>query len=290
MDEPIFEISFMPAWLATNHSDAHTVTHYKGITAPPKNYSEWGGIIERMATHLKERYPAKKIMWEVWKYAATAAAAAAAAPRAAGLRTPVYHRAHPVTVRLYACLTVCLCSEPNGGFWSPGPEGDILGRKPENKGVQQEAYFRLYKETADALKRVSATNNLVGGPATAGCPGWTADLLAFAEANHTAVDFGSCHTCGGGGAEWDVGSLHDTLSAMPSTKQQAKGLPVVITEWSSSWSYKIEYHDLPASAAFIVAARALGWMETSISHRTGSFQTSSRKVEFSRGRFMGGSV
>jgi hypothetical protein len=35
MDSPLFELSFMPAWLSTNTS--HTVTHYKGITSPPKN-------------------------------------------------------------------------------------------------------------------------------------------------------------------------------------------------------------------------------------------------------------
>jgi hypothetical protein len=68
MDTPIFEISFMPQWLATSHADAHRVTHYKGITAPPKNYTEWGGVVQRMAEHLRERYPQKKIMWEVWKY------------------------------------------------------------------------------------------------------------------------------------------------------------------------------------------------------------------------------
>ena len=35
MDSPLFELSFMPAWLSTNTS--RTVTHYKGITSPPNN-------------------------------------------------------------------------------------------------------------------------------------------------------------------------------------------------------------------------------------------------------------
>ena len=37
MDSPLFELSFMPAWLATNTS--RTVTHYQGITSPPKDVS-----------------------------------------------------------------------------------------------------------------------------------------------------------------------------------------------------------------------------------------------------------
>lgn len=40
--EPLFEVSFMPSWLASNTSQ--TVTHYKGITSPPKDYTEWGQV------------------------------------------------------------------------------------------------------------------------------------------------------------------------------------------------------------------------------------------------------
>ena len=42
-----------------------TVTHYKGITSPPNNYSKWGELIEKMAAHLNNRYPGKKMMFEV---------------------------------------------------------------------------------------------------------------------------------------------------------------------------------------------------------------------------------
>jgi hypothetical protein len=122
-------------------------------------------------------------------------------------------------------------SEPNGGFWTPGPINDPTG----SPAVKQATYFQLYKETADALKRVSATNNLVGGPATAGCPGWSHELVEFAASNRTSIDFVSCHVYGGGGNEAAVGGLGGVLSALPSTKKAAAGLPVVITEWSSSW-------------------------------------------------------
>jgi beta-xylosidase len=94
------------------------VTHYKGITSPPTNYSEWGQLVEKMANHLKNRYPGKKVMFEVW-------------------------------------------NEPNGGFWTPGPPGDET-----NSAIQQRTYFELYKQTADALHRVSPGDFQVGEPAT----------------------------------------------------------------------------------------------------------------------------
>lgn len=130
-----------------------------------------------MASHLNNRYPGKKMMFEVW-------------------------------------------NEPNGGFWTPGPPGDET-----NSTIQQETYFQLYKvanmpqsaticrcdvrmslsdsrdvadcgetqETADALHKVSSADFQVGGPATAGCPGWTSDLIKFADSTNTPIDFVSCH-------------------------------------------------------------------------------------------------
>jgi hypothetical protein len=53
-----------------------------------------------------------------------------------------------------------------------------------------------------------------------------------------------------------VGELPATVSSLVSTRRAAGGLPVVITEWSSSWMYTVDYHDEPGSAPFIVAAVA----------------------------------
>jgi hypothetical protein len=96
----------------------------------------------------------------------------------------------------------------------------------------------------------------VGGPATAGCPGWTSELITFAEKTSTPLDFISCHNYGGGGNGSTVGELPGTVSSLPGTKHAAGKLPLVITEWSSSWMYTIDYHDEPGSAPFIVAAVA----------------------------------
>ena len=45
-----------------------------------------------------------------------------------------------------------------------------------------------------------------------------------------------------------VGELPPTVSSLVATKQQAGDLPVVITEWSSSWMYTIQYVSPPDRA------------------------------------------
>ena len=206
--EPLFEVSFTPSWLAINTSQ--TCTHYKGITSPPRDMGKWGAVVQRMAAHLRARYPTQAFMFEVW-------------------------------------------NEPNGGFWTP-PSGN--GSVPATDAEKQAAYFELYKSTADALKNASGGAYLVGGPATAGCPGWAAELVAFGEANNTAVDFISCHAYGGGGKEIWSGNVEGVVGNLPAAQRGAAGRPVVLTEWSSSWMYTNLYHDDPASAAFIIATAA----------------------------------
>jgi hypothetical protein len=96
-------------------------------------------------------------------------------------------------------------------------------------------YLALYKATADAIKNASSGRFKVGGPATAGCPGWISQLVAFAEANNTALDFVSCHAYGGGAEEGPSGSVNGVVGPLPSARSAAGKLPVVLTEWSSSW-------------------------------------------------------
>jgi xylan 1,4-beta-xylosidase len=144
-------------------------------------------------------------------------------------------------------------NEPNGGFWTP-PSGN--GSAPATDAEKQAAYFDLYKSTADALKNASGGAYLVGGPATAGCPGWAAELVEFGEANNAAVDFISCHAYGGGRDEISSGNVEGIVGNLPAAQRGAAGRPVVLTEWSSSWKYTNLYHDDPASAAFIIASAA----------------------------------
>lgn len=65
--DAFFEIGFMPRWLAENASS--TVMHYRAITSPPRNYTEWGQVVETVARHLYERYGEDRIakwFFEVW--------------------------------------------------------------------------------------------------------------------------------------------------------------------------------------------------------------------------------
>ena len=65
--KPIFELSFMPSWLAIEPNK--TICHYKGITSPPKNYSLWGNLIHDLGAHMVSRYgeeTASQFYFEVW--------------------------------------------------------------------------------------------------------------------------------------------------------------------------------------------------------------------------------
>jgi xylan 1,4-beta-xylosidase len=108
-------------------------------------------------------------------------------------------------------------NEPNIGFWSGNPK--------------QETYFKLYKETADAFTRVSKLFK-VGGPSTAGCPGWISDLQKFVAGNNppTKLDFVTCHSYGGGNDEKNVGNI-GFIDSFAQAKKAANGLPLVVTEW-----------------------------------------------------------
>lgn len=192
---PLFELSFMPKWLAENPDQ--TTMYYKGIVSPPRDYSKWGKLVGDLAQHLLDRYGAgvaQQLMFEVW-------------------------------------------NEPNGGFWTGEPK--------------QATYFQLYKEAADAIEKVSPSMQ-VGGPSTAG-PQWLKELRDFAKNTSTKLDFISYHGYGGGNQKDDVGHVEDIIDTFEAGHRNAGGLPVVVTEWSSSWMYTIPFHDEVGSAPFILS-------------------------------------
>lgn len=64
--DPLVELSFMPERLAS--ADTH-VFHYNGNTSPPKNVTEWAGLITAFAEHLVARYGIDTVArwrFEVW--------------------------------------------------------------------------------------------------------------------------------------------------------------------------------------------------------------------------------
>jgi len=125
------------------------------------------------------------------------------------------------------------------------------------KGTQAE-YFKLYKCTASAIKKVN--NQLkVGGPATADNE-WIAKFLEFCGKNNLPVDFVSTHhyptdSFGKPGDDTEEQLAKSRRSALRKeardVKNIAKDKPVYYTEWNTSSNPFDEMHDAPYAAAFI---------------------------------------
>ncbi len=64
--QPFCELSFMPATLASGNT---TVFQFKGNVTPPKDYRQWGTLIDKLVRHWIERYGMNEVaQWnlEVW--------------------------------------------------------------------------------------------------------------------------------------------------------------------------------------------------------------------------------
>ncbi|MCE4536930.1 beta-xylosidase [Pelomonas sp. P7] len=141
-------------------------------------------------------------------------------------------------------------NEPNlAGFWEK---------------ADQQAYFELYANTARALKKVDRGLK-VGGPSTAGAA-WVPELLAYAQAHELPVDFVTTHTYGvTEGFLDEYGQSDRILATDPDSiigdvrrnrrEIQASafaGIPLYITEWSTSYNPRDKVHDSYVSAPWIL--------------------------------------
>ncbi|SEL82859.1 xylan 1,4-beta-xylosidase [Roseateles sp. YR242] len=141
-------------------------------------------------------------------------------------------------------------NEPNlDGFWEK---------------ADQAAYFALYANTARTLKAVDPQLR-VGGPSTAGAA-WVVPFLAFCKAEGVAVDFVTTHTYGvEGGFLDEFGHDDNKLSRSPDAivgdvrrvrgeidASPFPGLPLYITEWSTSYNPRDPIHDAYLSAPYIL--------------------------------------
>ena len=210
---PFVEFGFMPSSLA---SGKKKMFWWNGNVTPPKSYEKWDGLIGGLVSHWTERYGADEVkQWnfEVW-------------------------------------------NEPNySGFWGP--------RDPNRS---KEEYFKLFAHTAAAVKQVNPAY-LVGGPAGAG-PDWVADQIAFCASNSVPLDFISYHAYGLGDGPSGLdqfgdrllylsGNLHSPADIANSQRavidhSARPGLPIHITEWSSSYSPRDPVHDSYFSAPYIL--------------------------------------
>ncbi|MBW4890006.1 glycoside hydrolase [Mucilaginibacter sp. HMF5004] len=128
----------------------------------------------------------------------------------------------------------------------------------------QQDYFKLYRETANAIKSVS-TDYRVGGPATAG-NAWVSDMVNFCVNNKVPIDFISTHDYGVKQGfldqTGDVGVIvsQDKMAVsgnMIKKKREIErsampNLPLHYTEWSSSYTPTDPIHDNYVEAAYIL--------------------------------------
>lgn len=131
--------------------------------------------------------------------------------------------------------------------------------------ADQEAYFALYGVTARTLKAVDPKLR-VGGPSTAGAA-WVPDLLAWAKATNTPVDFACTHTYGVDYGYLDEeGKMDLQLSKNPDAvigdvrkvrgeieASHLPGLPLFFTEWSTSYNPRDLSHDSYVAAPYILS-------------------------------------
>ena len=159
------------------------------------------------------------------------------------IHTLVGHWVERYGAREVAAWLFEVWNEPNlGAFWT---------------GTQRD-YFKLYRVTADAIKRVDPSLK-VGGPATARDE-WIEEFLEFCENNNVPVDFVTTHhypTDALGHEDDDTetqlanrqrGVLREWAQ---DTRRRAGKLPVYYTEWNSSSNPRDPRHDEPYAAAFV---------------------------------------
>ncbi len=135
---------------------------------------------------------------------------------------------------------------PNG-FWS----------------ADQQEYFRLYRETALAVKEVDAQIQ-VGGPAT--CPGgihWITPFLEMCDKDKIPVDFVSTHSYYGSDShfagEYTYQNLHPITHGLDQFKEARRrvressfsDLPLHITEYNTAYSPHSPIYDTAFNASFL---------------------------------------
>jgi len=134
----------------------------------------------------------------------------------------------------------------------------------------QADYFKLYKYSVRAIKRVSSKLK-VGGPATAK-NAWIPQFLNFCNKNNVPIDFITTHHYptdafgqpGDDTIEQLAKSRRSVLrEQVIDTKSKAGNKPVYYTEWNTSSNPFDELHDMPYASAYIIKTvmEARGYVE-----------------------------
>lgn len=188
-----------------------TVFYWRGNTTPPKDYGDWCLLVQATLRHLMERYGADEVV----------------------------------------CWPIEVWNEPNlPGFW-------------EHADMQE--YFKLFHRTFEAVKEVDPRFQ-VGGPAVCGVfdEKWIRAFMEYCRDNGLSVDFVTRHHYTVEQPErvghYDYSRLmkpedgfanlktsRDIIDSFP----EYQGLPIHITEFSTSYTPKGVIHDTNLNAAFL---------------------------------------
>lgn len=138
------------------------------------------------------------------------------------------------------------------------------------KDADQAAYFRLYEETARAVKDVDAELQ-VGGPAISpGADAWWAPFADFVADRDVPCDFVSFHAYTSGPAQHVPFGTYQTLRRPESLLEQfgrpaellagttLAGKPAHVTEFNSSYRPDNPVHDTAFNAAYLAPVLAGG--------------------------------
>jgi xylan 1,4-beta-xylosidase len=210
---PVVEISFMPSALA---SGTNTVFWWRANVTPPKSYDRWDGLVKDLVQHWTERYGANEV--KQWYFE----------------------------------------------VWNEADYPAFFG--PRNPNRRRKEYFELYAHTAADVKSMNPAYR-VGGPAGS-TTGWVLPLIEFGRSKNVPVDFISFHSYGLGGGPSGLDEYGEQLHYLSSdldapadiaARQRRAidasarpGLPIHITEWSTSYSPRDPVHDAYFSAPYIL--------------------------------------
>ena len=210
-------------------SGTQTVFYWKGNTTPPKSYERWCDLVVALLSHLIDRYGESDVT--TW----------------------------PIEV----------WNEPNlPGFW---------------EHADMKEYCKLFKETFTAIKDFNPSFK-VGGPAICGVKDaeWIKGFLDFCKESGLKPDFITRHhytiEFPEADGHYDYSALMDEeegFANLQSTRDiidsydEYKGLPIHITEFSSSYTPKGVIHDTNLNAALMARQLSrLGDMNESYSYWT----------------------
>ena len=210
-------------------SGTQTIFYWKGNTTPPKCYERWCDLVVALLSHLMDRYGESDVL--TW----------------------------PIEV----------WNEPNlPGFW---------------EHADMKEYCKLFKETFTAIKNLNPAFK-VGGPAICGVKDaeWIKGFLDFCKENSLKPDFITRHhytiEFPEADGHYDYSTLMDEeagFANLQSTRDiidsfdEYKGLPIHITEFSSSYTPKGVIHDTNLNAALMARQLSrLGDMNESYSYWT----------------------